>query len=222
MLPESYEPYIGEETRILLSFAMKDGGHLFSQWLRNKLMLSLNYFSTNSIYLDTIALREHETEHNLVQVNTSAQQPAKTYVAPDRRFEKQEGFITIGAMNKDWNKSFLKAISETRVMIIVLTPDYTDSQWCIQEWKQFQEENKNRAAAKGTPIFGLVIRFSSEMDGTTGDNSNPINLDGMDVLTIPKVKTTGGSPTALRSDGTGWAISETSYQQVLETIRTYL
>lgn len=219
MLPE---PYTGEETRILLSFAIKNGGHLFSQWLRNKLMLSLNYFSTNSIYLDTVALREHETEHNLVQVHPAAQQPGKTYVAPDRRFEKQEGFTIIGAMNKGWNKSFLKAISQTRVMIIILTPDYMDSQWCMQEWNQFQEENRNRAAAKCTPIFGLVIRFFSEIDGTIEGHSKPLNLDGMEVLTVPKIKTTGGSPTALRSDGSGWAISEASYQQVLETIRSHL
>lgn len=219
MLPE---PYTGKETRILLSFAMKNGGHLFSQWLRNQLMLSLNYFSTNSIYLDTAALREHDTEHNLVQVAPAVQQPGKTYVAPDRRFEKHEGFTTIGAMNKGWNNSFLKAISETRVMIILLTPDYTNSQWCMQEWSQFQEENKKRAATKSTQIFGLVIRFCEEIDSTIGEYSNLRDLDGIEILTIPKIKTTGGSSTALRSDGTGWAISETSYQQVWEIICSHL
>lgn len=215
------EPYTGDETRIILSFAMKNGGHLFSQWLRNKLMLSLNYFSTNSIYLDTVALREHETEHNLIQVDSADQQPGKTYVAPDRRFEKQESYTIIGAMNKGWNESFLKAVSETLVMIFLLTRDYTNSQWCMQELNQFHEENKKRVKTKRAPIFGLAIRFSFEIDGTTQELSESINLGRMKVLKVPKIKTTGGL-TALGSDGTGWAINEKSYQEILKTIRPHL
>lgn len=215
------EPYTGDETRIILSFAMKNGGHLFSKWLRDQLMLSLNYFSPNSIYVDTVALREYETEHNLIQVNPGDQQPGMTYVAPDRRFEKQEGYTIIGAMNKGWNESFLKAISEALVMIFLLTRDYTSSQWCMQELNQFHEENKKRVKAKRIPIFGLAIRFSSEIDGSTQECSESINLGRMKVLNVPKIKTTQGS-TALGRDGTGWAISEKSYLEILKTIRPHL
>ena len=38
-------------TRILMSFGMADGGMMFVQWLRNRLMKDYGLFSTNSVYV---------------------------------------------------------------------------------------------------------------------------------------------------------------------------
>jgi hypothetical protein len=190
-----------------MSFAMKSGGHLFSQWLRNKLMTSLDYYSPNSVYLDTVASRERETEHGLTMPGDK--RDGVTYVAPDRRHAATEGFTTIGAMNSEWNEAYTTAMSQASVMLFVLTPDYLASEWCMQEWRQYQEENARRAAAGRPPLHGLVVGFDSD------ESTKAFAAGKAETMTVPRVETTGGHQTALGPGGRGSAISEASYQQIL-------
>jgi len=69
-------------------------------------------------------------------------------------------------MNSEWNEAYTKAMSEANVMLIVLTPDYLASQWCMQEWQQYQDENEMRAAADRPPLQGLVVGFGSDDEAT--------------------------------------------------------
>jgi RHS repeat-associated protein len=209
-------PYTQDKTKILFSFAMKKGGHPFSQWLRNKLMKDLNYFSTRSVYLDTVASRDHPTEHFDVMPDPKTHKDGITYVAPDTRNVASEGFVTIGAMNKGWNEAFTKAMSEADTMLFILTPEYKESQWCMLEWKQFQDENAKRKAEGRPPLSGLVVGFGSP------DEPGAFAGGHADTTTVPKVPTSGGHPTALGPGGTGEALSEEGYQEILKWVKSHL
>lgn len=224
--PGTRPPYVQPETRILMSFAMRNDGHLFSQWLRNKLMISLDYFSPMSVYLDTVASREKK----LVFKNKMPwfQWPGVTYVVPNWESEKYDGYTTIGALNRSWNKNYRAAMSQASVMIFLLTPDYTKSKWCMLEWEQYQQENARRARKGLPPLRGLVVGFESD------EETRKFAGGKADTLTVPRVDTAGGHPTALHAvkeegaagavpakekKGVGKAISEESYQQILGWVR---
>jgi hypothetical protein len=208
------EPYTGRETKILLSFAMKSGGHLFSQWLRNALMGKLDYFSPNSIYVDTVASREHLSIHKLVMPQRF-RLPGVTYIAPDRRYEKEEGYAIIGGLNSRWNSAYTKAMSQAKVMLFLLTPDYQNSQWCMMEWQQFQDENERRKKKGKEPLHGLVVGFES-------DEETRKFADGKaDALTVAKIETSEGHATALAPGLKGKALDDAAVTQILDWAKAH-
>lgn len=214
--------YTGADTRIIMSFAMKNGGHLFSQWLRNKLMKEFDYYSANSVYLDTVASRQHPTEHSRQMPDPATHAEGITYVAPDERHVKAEGFVTVGAMNSGWNEAYTTAMSQASVMLFLMSPDYVASRWCVQEWAQFLEECGRRSA--DNPLFGLVICFNDVGVSEHGTAATPLVFDRgtMDKLTLARKTTTGGHHTALGAGGRGWAISESDFQRIVALIRPRL
>jgi hypothetical protein len=86
--------YVGSKSRIVMSVAMANGGHLFASWLRDKLMKSLNYYSSRAIFLDTVDCREKGTDqgtnptriHDVTTPNPHNQTSGNVYVSPDWRY----------------------------------------------------------------------------------------------------------------------------------------
>lgn len=202
--------YIGAETRILLSFAMANHGAAFAYWLRDRLMKAFNYYSHNAVYMDCIASRGLETVHE--KTAKEDQKSGVTYVQLDTREHfKAQGYAPIGAQNSLWNEMYQKAMSEARAMIMVVTPEYLSSEWCMKEWSQFHEENARRRTSKRAPLKGIAIRFPPESDGRTGPSAKPLNLDGITSLVVPKVMGLGG----LLWHKADYGISETSFKRLV-------
>jgi hypothetical protein len=211
---------------VLLSFAVKHNGDLFAAWLRHELNASLKDslkdFSTRSVYLDNVAVREVESvEHFRVMPspNERAEAPGTTFVAPHENPAKHEGSLGIGALNSQWNPMYLDAMREADVMLIVFTPDYPKSKNCMQEWEQYQAENVRRLKEGRPPLHGLVISFGPEEEGKQKATSFAEGKAA--VLTVQKVDTHSG-PTALGPGGKGWAIDDFSFQRVLSRIKVHL
>ncbi len=209
--------YTREETRILMSFAMRTGGHLFSQWLRNRLMSSLDYYTPNSIYVDTVASREREMEFPASKPAEKEMKAGVTYVVPedDEEKAKEAGFTTIGALNNEWNKAYRNAMSEADVMIIVLTPDYMNSKWCMKEWGQYKRERLKRKILGRPPLHGLVIGFGTDQEAKDFAGGKA------DTITVPKILTSEGHQTARGPGGIGWATSEAGHQQIVDWVKAH-
>lgn len=206
----SLEPYTGDETRIILSFAMANHGANFAYWLRDRLMKAFNYYSRNAVYMDCIASRGLETVHE--KTAREDQKAGVTYVQLDTREHfKQQGYAPIGAMNSLWNEMYQKAMAQARTMIMVVTPEYLSSEWCMKEWGQFHEENQRRQAGRRAPLRGIAIRFTSDSDGQSGPSAKPINVTGVTVMTVPKVMGLGG----LLWHKADFGISETSFKRLV-------
>lgn len=108
-------------SKIVLSFANNKGGTVFVHVFRNKLMRSLNYYDENDIYLDNVASRSTGVSGYKL----------------DKREGKgdQGGGYTIGAPNPNWKAMWDAAVDTAKVIILILTQDYTRSQPCKEEFE---------------------------------------------------------------------------------------
>lgn len=109
-------------SKIVLSFANNAGGTVFVHVFRNKLMRALNFYDENDIYLDNVACRSADKSH---------------YYGLDKRTGKgdQGGGYTIGVANDNWKSMWDAAVDTAKVIILILTPDYTRSKPCKEEFE---------------------------------------------------------------------------------------
>ena len=193
------------ETRILLSFAMVEHGGQFAHWLRDKLMKKYNYYSTNSVYMDCVASRDTKHRMNTAKLVPKEQQrKGITYVTPDTRDQfKSQGYMPIGATNSQWNQKYLAAMKKAKTMILVVTPSYLASQWCLLELTQFHNQRKK------SRIKGIAIRFTDGADV-------PLSVDMTDVtpLILTKASNVGG----LLWHKDDYGLSEPDLQKLYDTI----
>lgn len=78
-------------------------------------------------------------------------------VSPDRRGEAG-ALMPIGARRSDWKEMYVSAMDHAKVMVFVHTPDFQQSVWCMQEWDQFIDKNRNRMP--DNKLHGIVLEFS--------------------------------------------------------------
>ena len=162
-------------TRILMSFGMADGGMMFVQWLRNRLMKDYGLFSTNSVYVDFVTARAGNCVYG---VKPEAAPPHYAAVNLDGG-EGREHMLSatkarpIGAMHPDWKEMFDGAMGEAEVVIFVVNKAFQASKWCMQELDGFRlllarkpklrgvvldvDDSGFRAAAHGLPIGRMSI-----------------------------------------------------------------
>lgn len=185
------QPYTGAATKILLSFAMDNHGAAFAYWLRDKLMKRLNYFSMNAVYMDCISSRGKKTFHTTEFIPMENRVKGLTYVMPDTRDKfHSQGYMPIGGSNSEWNEMYVKAMSEAVAMVMVLTPEYMRSEWCMKEWGQFHEENQRRRSGKRPTLRGVALTFPPDGKGAANSNGMPAN-GFADIQQIPATKVFG-------------------------------
>jgi hypothetical protein len=144
-----------------------------------------------------------------------------------------EGYLPIGAANGQWNKWYEEAMSQAPVMIMVVTPDYLRSEYCMLEWCQFEKERRKR----GGKMFGLVLTFvgddqvpDQEYEATLGKDSltknnlrpsaKPINASFVEHLEFAKTKATTGL--AQYGGPNAWTVSDTDFTRIMDTLEPHL
>ena len=174
--------------KIILSFAMADHGGNFAHWLRDRLMKHYNYFGTDDVYLDCVALR---SAGKVVYGHEEPKEGAEgvtTWVSLDTRDKfKSQGYQPIGAQNPEWKAKWNKALSEAHTMIMVITPSYLESTWCIKEWYKFRSEKLRRPNIKG---IGIKLLGDSMAPQPRSDPvwypPQPLNQAGINIITCMK------------------------------------
>jgi len=214
-------PYVGNEARIVLSFAMANHGANFAYWLRDKLMKRLNYYSPNAVYLDCIAARLQTTQHYAAGMAPASGDQVRgiTYVSPDTRPHlKSQGYMPIGASNVAWEAAFDDAVSQAAAMILVVTSEYLQSQWCMLEWRKCEEENQRRRGVGKAPLRGVALVFppstQGQPGGTQGGATNGMpanNSQDIQQIAVTKVYGRGG----LLWHPEDYAISEAAFDRVV-------
>lgn len=208
----TYEVVTDDRTRIILSFAMADHGGVFAHWLRDKLMKKFNFFGANNVYMDCVASRQLTTHHSTTLTPQAQQIAGDTYVSPDTRAVfKPQGYAPIGAMNANWNGMYLKAMSEANTMIMVITPSYLNSEWCVKEWGQFQAERRRRPALRG-----IGIRFYENLRGLREPNGKPLDQSGIEFLLCNATK--GGAGKGLLWDEKMFGLSDPDLERLYTAI----
>ena len=222
------KPYTAEETLILLSFPMVNHGGLFAHWLRDRLMKHYHLYSVNAVYCDCVASRHlpsvHVARPSGLDADTPTPRSAEQQSAYDAgqsivtldtrsRFANQ-GYRPIGAANKAWDENFRKAMAQAQAMVFVCTGDYVASQWCMQEWGQFHDENRARAGRR--PLLKGVV-----LDFVGGEGLRGQDQTNMTVLAMTKVTGLGGLLWQTRS-GNGleaaWGIGEGDFARLVAAI----
>ncbi|MGQ0597504.1 hypothetical protein [Aquabacterium sp.] len=192
-------------TRILMSFAMADGGMMFVQWLRNKLMAQYGLFSTDSVYVDFVSARSGNAYYGTTPDNAL---PDYATVKPDTRAHMRSATnaMPIGAMHPQWKDMLEKAMDEAEVVLFILTKQFLESQWCIQELKGFKEVLGKRMGVKG-----IVL----DLDGT-GFNPATYGLpaERISILQGAREAHQGG----MLWDKGLWCISEGTYGKLVTEI----
>lgn len=189
----SANPATDERSRILLSFAMDNHGAAFAYWLRDRLMKTYGWYARNAVYMDCVASRGLHTKHaGTMDDFGKTKLEGWTYVAPDTRDKfKSQGYMPIGALNPLWNQMYEAAMAEAAAMIMVVTPEYLSSEWCLLEWTQFQQENGRRTARRQPRLKGVALNFIGDR-GFATKAVKPINVDGVTVLPVTKAFGLGG------------------------------
>jgi hypothetical protein len=136
------------QTGVVLSFGAANGGALFAQWLRHRLMEVLGYTKPNAIYLDTVALGDH----------SGTKLTMRTFRDPDTGRVIGGG---LASMNHTWAEYYTYAMSQAHTMIFVGTAEWFRSPYCSRELNEYIRENQNRVG-DATPLRGIALRFYDE------------------------------------------------------------
>ena len=204
-------PATDTRTRVLLSFAMDNHGAAFAYWLRDRLMKTYGWYAPNAVYMDCVASRELTTEHaRTMDQHTGPKVAGHVYVAPDERAKfTSQGYKPIGALNPLWNEMYVAAMQQAQAMVMMVTPEYMASEWCLKEWGQFEEENIRRAGSGQALLKGVAISFIGTLDRPT-QTGKPINVTNVTVLPAAKLHGLGG----LLWHKEDYGIAESDYQKL--------
>lgn len=192
-------------TRILMSFAMADGGMMFVQWLRNKLMRDYGLYSTNSVYVDFVTARAGDCYYS---VTPEVARPHYATVKIDDRehMRSSTGARPIGAMHPDWKDMFEKAMDEAEVVLFVLTEKFFASEWCRQELAGFKHVVNKRVGVRGIMLALDGVAFNASDYG--------LPQERMAVIAQPTEAYQGG----MLWDRGLWRISDAAYGQLIREI----
>jgi hypothetical protein len=160
---------------------MANHGANFANWLRDKIMKRYALYEVDAVYLDSVVARSGSRVHaeriegrdpfeatkpnqswKTVLPSGAPLRPASTaLVEPDLRSHmiSPTGAFPIGAKRDDWNVLYLKAMSEAKVMLFVLTTEYGNSSWCRKEFGQFFGECERRGKNAKRPLHGIALNF---------------------------------------------------------------
>lgn len=122
--------------------------------------------------------------------------------------------MPIGGTNSEWNEMSVRAMRQAAARIMILTPEYMRSEWCMKEWGQFHEENKRRRGklfGGGKPLQGVALTFPHE-GLAAPTNGMPAN-GFANIVQIPVTKVTGAAGLAWRK--ANFAISEDALTRVI-------
>jgi hypothetical protein len=157
--------------KILMSFAMANHGSTFAHWLRNELMRQFGLYELEAVYVDSIVARNIDDSATIKQ-DTRVHMRSPT------------GAMPIGAMRPDWNTLYQQAMSMASVMLFCSTQEFLQSEWCLQEWEQFRQARRERAAqSPERPLRAVILEFTPfTFDGA--------GIDG--VTRVPVAKRDGG------------------------------
>lgn len=204
-------PATDARTRVLLSFAMDNHGAAFAYWLRDRLMKTYGWFAPNAVYMDCVASRGLTTEHaRSMDRHAGPKVAGHVYVAPDERAKfAGQGYKPIGALNPLWNEMYVAAMRQAQAMVMIVTPEYLASEWCLKEWGQFEEENIRRAGAPHPALKGIAISFIGAL-GQPTQSGKPINVANVSVLPAAKAYGLGG----LLWHREDYGLGETDYRKL--------
>jgi hypothetical protein len=192
-------------TRILMSFGMAEGGMMFVQWLRNRLMKDFGLYSLNSVYVDFVTARAGDAVYGVKLADAPPHYAAVNLDTRDH-MESVNGARPIGAMHPDWEAMFNTAMSEAEVVIFVVNDAFEKSPWCPQELDNFKV-----LLAKRPKLRGIVL----DVDGKGFDAAaRGLPPDRIAVISGGREARQGGM---LWEQGL-WAISEPTYRQLLKAI----
>jgi hypothetical protein len=121
----------------------------------------------------------------------SSSRASSTSHPDDRDKFKGQGYKPIGALNPMWNQMYQAAMAQAKSMIMVVTPEYLASEWCLLEWQQFQEENQRRRGRGAALLNGICLRFVGDGEFRAA-SGKPISMDDIKVMIEPRVKGLGG------------------------------
>jgi hypothetical protein len=127
------------QTKVVLSFAAANGGAFFAQWLRDQINRWKGLSQPNEVYLDAEALKHV---------------PLTRFVLKDRRMPWVFG---LASMNEGWRGYYRHAIRQADAMIFVGTSDWSRSQWCRGELKDFRDEVAERSREGRKPLNGIAL-----------------------------------------------------------------
>lgn len=184
---------------------MADGGMMFVQWLRNRLMKDYGLFSTNSVYVDFVTARAGDAVYG---VKPDAAPPHHAAVNLDTRDHMRSATNAqpIGAMHPDWKAMFDAAMAEAEVVIFVLNAAFQKSPWCMQELDGFKV-----LLGKKPKLRGIVL----DVDGIGFDAAaRGLPAGRMTHIAGGREARQGG----MLWDRGLWAISEGTYQALVRAI----
>lgn len=198
------QPYTGDKTRIVISFANKGGGDLFAHWLRDRLMKTLCYYSENAVYLDNVASRNGGTIG--AYSSTGATFDTKT----DKITTSDGSYLSIGARHDDWDKMWKTALSEAKVVIQIQTTEFFNNTNCADENKWINTESGKNAWRN---LVVLALGFDKPPVSAMGKNVVPTEK-----IPVNKVPGNQSSTTPLQHLKDSWVISESDYLKVAKFV----
>ena len=193
-------------TRILMSFAMIDGGAMFAQWLRNRLMKHYGLYSTDSVYVDFVSARSGACVYG-VQDDALVPRHHGNIVLDERKeMLSASKARLIGAKHGDWESLFEAAMSQAGVVLFVLTKGFMNSKWCRQELDGFKVLMDKRPRLRGVVL---------DLDGIGFDaGARGLPLDRVRLVSSQRQSMQGG----MLWDRGLWGISEGAYRELLAAI----
>ncbi len=192
-----------------MSFGMADGGMMFVQWLRNRLMKDYGLFSTNSVYVDFVTARAGNAVYG-VKPEDAPPHYATVNLDGGKGREHMRSATNarpIGAMHPDWREMFDTAMGEAEVVIFVYNKAFKASQWCMQELEGFRTLLARKPRLRGIvlDVDGLGFRAAA--------NGLPIGR-----MSIIKGGREAGNGSGMLWDRGLWAISDSAYRELTQAI----
>ena len=221
-------PYTGKETKVLISYSVAGMGFVFVQWLRRMIMTRRNYASIDSVYVDTVSMRQLAPADTQDRIRMFFQGITPSTIDVSRRFAGPEyentaqhpdqgRFTYLGAHNKMWNANFKQAMSEAHTMIFAITDGWLESIWCGLEWSQYINESGRRPADR--PLRGLLLSFAQGSKyEKTFSSLGSVNAPNITVLALTKVNGVLAGAAEPGAIVGGWAISPSDLTRVLDAI----
>ena len=163
-----------DPSKVVLSFATKDGGAGVAMVLRQAIMQRKGYLKPDDVYMDSVALAQNPTS-NVKPVDPSRGQGWKGQIS----------------LNDAWNQFYRQAIEECHTMIFIVSPEWTLSKWCKGELDHYEQVNWWRQSVGRKRIKGIALMWggqinSSEIDVRI-DISNSVSqfAGNIDAITDP-------------------------------------
>lgn len=226
------------DSKIVLSFAMANGGDPFVRWLRQELITFYALPTQTSVYVDHIlapdlALSQmwmvkrkpkgdQRVENPMTGIAGNMPTLATRRSAPDTRpgMQLPDGRTPTGHLRDDWKILFRSALRVANVAIVCLNHEFYRSEWCQQEMVMMAVENELRRQA-GRSLLRVIIVRLQDPDKPDDKFRRDANLligsaaPNAELLHLDKIKV--GRDDALASH-VFWKISPEGFRLLTSTI----